>query len=568
VPRKAGRFKKLKPNQYKRICKRLDRAIRSESALRLPRDLAVKTLLTYCEVVKGKNLKDRREGKDHLQNYSDALQFAQYYCHKYCALSHGASITSEDISRAWVQCGRLFETMNQYVLLWDFLLMGISGQADVKFVRQKKLEFRYSQKVQKENAAASRYWGSPETPFDLVLAPESKYTGQELFDACDCSTEGGVLSYKITDEVFEDKMRVADLALQRYWSFEKDWDLGGYTVEEFRCVWKCLLSLSSIHRHLASHAGNVNPKYSEAFIDQFTRTQRYDVWAVEISEKLPSISRKNVELIIDDLIFDVSLLNRPDETIAQPFFRYSNGDLGLSYYQLLVSHPEETIFRVIQLKRKTLHSKLVNMREKTQTLRVANLVSGIVEHFDDFKVRHDGKNSNLDLLLVDRTAKFALSCELKWTMGPRWYRNLDTVRGTLGKGVSQSELCVDWVKTGPQSIAQRTGISSSDLRTFRVEGIVISQRSLSGVQLPKPQIPVVNELIIEVLQAKLPSKNLLCALWTTCKIGGYLPKEGVHYSLVDRQAKSVLGYSFMGRKTDAIHKLSFTRDDLEVFPCI
>lgn len=561
VPEKDRRFRRIR---LMRIYHRLNQRVLKEVALTLPRLRVVRALAVYCEVSYGQNLTAVQNGSDYIRNFVDALMFSQFYASKYCPEQDSEGLNNSAI---WKFIGRFFEIMKDFALFWDLLLLSFAGNASLKVRRQKILAFRPFSKLDRRLVPADKYWASPESHFDLLLVPDHRFSFGTLFEACaPWSSLSGVLNYTISTEVADEFRRLADMCLRRHWKFDPSWDLCGYTVADFREVWSALLILASVHRKLASHAANMTDFRKENYIDQYVRVQSKQHWYDDVAS-LVDTPRNRIELIINDLVFDVALLSRPDETPSQPFFKVGD-QLLLSPYVMKVAHPEETIFRVLHIRRRRQHSRLVNQRERLQIQRVSDIFSNLpVQVYDDFNVEHNGQRSNLDLLVVDVANRFALACELKWPMNPRWLKDADSTRNTLRKGIGQSLLCVDWLKTGPQSVLQRTGLTPDEWRNFRIEGIVISERALMGVFGEiDASIPLINERILELLLTPAHQCSL-CDLWLTAQNYGYLPVEGRHYEIFDPPQTKIFDYQFSRKRMDARELDEFTRAEIRVDRC-
>lgn len=530
--RRAYGFCILRKNKIRRIDKRLRRSLLRESIFLLPRQLALASFLLYAET----HTRAIAGQPNTPEAPSEVIQFGAFFIEQYCPEDN---LTVRITPRAWKAAGEFFERLRQYVIISDLLLMMYSGKVAVKSKRQKHLLLRYSETFLRRRAAAQLFWGSPANligpPRNVVLA---------ILDATFVLNHSNSfstlpdqrLSFSL-DQVARDSYAMnLHTLLRPDWEFSPDWPLGGYTVAEFRESWISLCSIAMAQIELARAYAHLHPTQAEFYLDQRLRITTRQDWITLISN-LSGVTQVSVAALVDDLTFDAYAVDRPDKTPPQVLFRISQDNLILSRTQLFSAHPEEAIARIVQVRRPQQFSQLTNTREAFQVNRVANLLPPNVQAFPSLPVNHQGRATNLDLLLVDTANRFALSCELKWPLGPQWLRSASTTRNTLHKGFSQSKLCVDWLCSQPMPlvIQQQTGIKPEAWSTYDIRPIVISNRVFSGnfTDDLDPSVPLINEQILATLSSA-PHNCSLGDIWQTAMDEGYLPREGQHYQIQNR----------------------------------
>lgn len=254
-------------------------------------------------------------------------------------------------------------------------------------------------------------------------------------------------------------------------------------------------------------------------------------WDEKLAD-LSGLSRHVVGLILDDLTYDAELYKdgrkQPDVTY-QPFFALRSRLLALSNQLVMLSNAERNLWDLISVIRPDVHSVLRNKKEiwwlKQLTPR---LESYGLRVFGPIKFAHNGRRSDIDLLLIDTKLRFGLGCQLKWLTHPDRIRDVKYTDDELLKGVRQAELSLEWLNSGANRLQDLTGIAANELAGYEFKAAVVSKNTLGSAWTYKPGIPVLSEQLFDwVLGA--PHHKSLRTLWQVGEERRYMPRRGKHY---------------------------------------
>src|SRR5262249_24750768 len=211
---------------------------------------------------------------------------------------------------------------------------------------------------------ADRFMGSPDSP---EVRRELVSSDQD-FDPGSLMTNIGVMphgregiKYYVPDSTFTRIAERQSRMMSPLWELDPSWDLGGYTIAQFRNFWIALRTLCEIH-HWACLLSGVEGGAQNSVVRRLQRRR----WENELARR-SALDKCIVATILDDLTYDPALYGphkqQPDVTY-QPFFPIGSGLLALSTWLVLLSNAERNIWHLVSIKRANLHAVLRNQKEK------------------------------------------------------------------------------------------------------------------------------------------------------------------------------------------------------------
>jgi hypothetical protein len=251
-------------------------------------------------------------------------------------------------------------------------------------------------------------------------------------------------------------------------------------------------------------------------------------WAEDLSQK-SGLTIETVDLILDDLIYDPELYQRGDaqaNIASQPFFPVGRGELALSNILVIPSDAERNIWELVSIKRQTDFSIVESGKEDlwTETELIPWLNGLGYEAWPQIKYLESAElHGDVDLFVLDRETKFALTIELKWLKGQHSLKDLGRINDKLEYAAEQAGRALKWLKTCPKQILQRTGLSTEEFSELHIEPLVVSRNSLSGPSIHSLSVPVINEFLMKLV-LDLPHKGSLRDLVRVARSRSYVPK--------------------------------------------
>ncbi len=263
-----------------------------------------------------------------------------------------------------------------------------------------------------------------------------------------------------------------------------------------------------------------------------------------------SLEQPAVSAILDDLTYDPGLYeggSKQAEVTCQPFFCLRAELLAVSNQLVMLSNAERNLWDLISIKRPDIHSRLRNQKEELWLREIAPSLEGYgLKSFDPMKLTHNGKQSDLDLLVLDTGRRFGLGLQLKWLNHPDRIRDVKYADKELQKGLGQAELALKWLNSRPAKLKQLTGLSSEDLESYEFRSAVLSKNTLGSTSTQRNGIPIITERILHWILGE-PHHRSLKALWHVGEEKRYMPIRGTHFSDHDAVAEFG-GVRFIGKK--------------------
>lgn len=457
---------KLRKEDLQDLDKEIDRSIGSETILSLPRDVALMNLLRafedYCRLF-AQGSADFRTVAPRLKQGQDGMQFAVDWIHSYCPPP--TAMDKFDVAtQTYLAANRLHEAAMRYSSVWDLMAQMHRGAAIGERVGNGAIRLEYADPDAEVFDTCSHLFASPDAPNLAQRLGElvEKLEPARLLDSIKIRRyPEGRIKYSVPDEMFQEIAEVQREVLVPRWELGNDWKLGGYTVSEFRQFWITLLTLCWIHHNVCFFSG-----VKGGALTSVVRMMSRHGWESEMIRR-SSLEEPIVRAILDDLIYDPRLYeagNKQAEVTCQPFFCLRAELLAVSNQLVMLSNAERNLWDLISIKRPEIHSRLRNKKEELWLEDIAPKLKAYgLKPFGPMKLVHNGKRSDLDLLVLDVERRFGLGLQMKWLNHPDRIRDVKYVDKELGKGLDQAELALEWLNSRPAKLRELTGLSLKDL---------------------------------------------------------------------------------------------------------
>ena len=473
----------------------------------------------------------------------DGLHFAVLWCFKHCPSANERPELSfkPTIARA----GRdLLQMASQYNDVCDLMSMmhrelgaGVvdsNGIIHVSVGRPDALLVLMAGRLTMRTAA-------PEARADIERAANC-FSRERFREAADVRRDGRrAIKYHVNRRLFDEVSVCQRAILAHSWDLDETWDLGGYTVRQFRDFWVALTSLAWIHSEACSATGS-NADVRDSVLLFKTR----DRWASDIS-KYAGLNGAVAEGILKDLTFDPSLYGagKPEPSLqCQPFIPLSANLLIVSGWLVRLTSPEAVLWHLLSIIRPTLHGELRNRKETFWR-------NGLIPKLRDHGLHASGpygfhcgsEGSDLDLLIVDEARSFAIATELKWFKPAEDVKDSQRDEKEISKGTQQAALALKWLQSAPDDLANRSGLAKDTLSRLDYRAMVLSKNTL-GTGSSIAGVPVVNEPLLDCTLGH-PHRKSLEALYRVAEDRRYLPQLGVHF-IARNIVSSFGGVRFIG----------------------
>lgn len=539
--------------KLKEIDEAIDSSIKELPLLQLDREVALVHLLSYYEkFVTHDSMEIASDIIDHniiIKNAQDGIDFAVQWIYKYCRNGHSHNLPRLR-PRLLNQARQLLDKAMDYSSIWDYmnLIHRDMCQANIDDVNTITLEMSDNYKL--ENDIINRFLNVVDTEDDIDTALDSFFetNPQELIEEIDYKFNGSRLVYEIPDSVYIKVAKSNYESKKHLHNLPPDWDLGGYTVKDFRHFYNCLRTKTFIHIQGCMVARAQRTEVSNLFM-----IQSREEWISEIMNCI-TIDKKTCEIIFDQLVYDYSLYetaNKSPDITYQPFVLLSNGKYLLVNSLVQQSNYERNQWELLSIINPDLHSILRNKKEEFWREELKELCKKLnLSAKGPFPFKCSQGRSDIDIILIDRENKTILLIELKWLTSPDRIKDVIYLSKELGKGLSQIELALFYVEEKKDEFATKVEIDENKISEYEILGLVMSKNSMGNGYTHQENIPIINERIFKWLLSEPHHKDIK-TLW---KIGDelrFMPKEGIHFRSKDTDS-SFGNYHFIAKQSGMI----------------
>ena len=532
---------------------RIDSHIGSFSVLRLRRPVVLLSLLRLYEdylrlaIPKIVDPDDVDSFMAERKNAQDAMQFAIPWAVERTPDPDPVDPVSLDLNKvAYEQCMPMFEGAKQYSHIWDAMVLMFQGRCRGERSAVETVVVSYSDSLASEFDVAGRFIAAPDPPgFRDRITYEASVIPELLRKIEPRDAGGGKVAYDLLPDAFELAKAMHRKILGHLSELDGDWDLGGYTVAEYREVWLGLVTFCFVHQLACWHSGALG-----GAAKSLVPVKTVPRWEKDLV-RWSGVCRAAVSQIITDLTFAAALYRRGEkrpDVSYQPFVPLSSKLLALSPSLVLDSNGERNLWDLVSIIRPRIHSGLRNHKERYWTSELVPWLENLgLRCVLGLPVSHRGKRTDLDLLVADPLRSFCLGFQLKWLTAPDRIRDVVYADRELIIGTDQAELSFQWLITKPDLLRQALGLTAAELAAMRFQVAVLSKNCLGsvGVYRHSPDIPVITERLLKWILGA-PHRASLEAAWHIARTRSYFPIAGVHYA--DEDFESTFGaVTFFGK---------------------
>jgi len=530
--------------------RKIDSSIATQSLLSQPRDIALVHLLRYFEdyvrLYAPKSL-GPESYQVALKNGQTGMHFAVQWIFRYCP-PPASQRRYETHDVTYRQAHDLLESAMDYSMIWDLLTMVWRKRAVAEREKDDTICIEYANQLMADGEMADRFIGTSDSPGLGVNFLNSTGTPHTFVQKIRAQSDNkGNVKYLVPASTFNEVARYWRKQASQLWELGEAWDLGGYTVSQFREFWIGLLTLCWIHFWACFSSGKQGGD-----LDNTVIILPLEDW----TERLVSncgLDAKTIDTILNDLTFDIGLykpnVKQPDVTY-QPFFPLHSDILALSNWLVLLSSHERNIWDLVSIKRPKIHSVLRNKKEQVWLEELKTLLKSYgLSSYGPINFTLGSQSSDLDLLVFDCSSKFGLCCQLKWLTTPDRIKDVQYTEKELNNGLTQAQLSLRWVTSLPVELQSLIGLSSHELGQYEFQALVLSKNTIGSGWIHLSGIPIVNERLLMWVLGE-PHRKSLRALWQIGEERRYLPKRGKHFRDEDIKV-SFANVNFLGKNMGA-----------------
>jgi hypothetical protein len=548
----------LSPDELGKLNDRLDENLHQQPLLLLSLESALHSLFLYVETL------PRNQGNVQNMALFQAVKICVYWIYQHCNTS------TQQLEIDFNKASQLLKSASNYSLVWDFL-SGSFDKANMPRLYQvedigglitfSRIDATRHAKAVTENLCHDKY----DFDFDdlqqqcnafvqsravsLVREANPRYVSNDYFQMGEPITFCRSLSQFLRTN------------FDHAWCLDPSWDLDGYSLGDFRTMLEAMQSQAKARRLIHSWMSEQNKGCT------FDRSLLPIAGKSALVHGLNLITRIDVarlEKIVDDLTLRKGHSFKLDDIPHLPFFQLSNGQLCWSLFFTEYMFAELTIWRVLNIIRKSSIDKHKDAKEVIQTDSIREKLIKQAQ----FRAEHVKTNvkvpkpydSEIDMLLLDEQDKFALVVQLKWIVPPIAVKNYQTDFSELTKGLKQADKSLRWLREKPEDAARQMSLPEPLLRSLEYEAVVVGRNSMGKSRLEYTSYPVINELIFRWYLVE--KKVSLRTFWNSVKQNLYF---AVNYSLEDTKEGEFNGIKFVGKDLAVIEYPEYGPDQLKVW---
>lgn len=551
--------------KLREIDKAIDSEIEKFPLLKRSRDEAIIHLTTvYERYVTFESIEATMNITGHnllAKNAQDGIDFAIQWIYKFCPNNSATNYKLKP--KILKEAKQLLDVSIEYSRVWDYMTLLFRDMCLAEITDDINITLSNNPEYRSEADIANRFLNSTDDLNSTINEIQTFLSSdpQSIMEELNFEYSNNNLVYTLSDSAYVQLYKVNQDAKKHLMELEESWDLGGYTVRDFRRFYFYLRSITTAHM-----MGCMSMKAQRKEVFNHCIKKSKDEWLKNIGECL-TIGEDERSKILSDLTYDSKLYGEgkkvPDITY-QPFIEMKDGSLLLFNSIVQQSSFERNHWDLISIIRPELHSKLRNAKEKWWRTDLEKFCSSIgLKTCGPIEFSFENSHSDIDLAVINDNNKVMLLLELKWLTSPDRIKDVIYVSEEIKKGLDQVEFSLKYFNNSKEEAAQKISINLEEFKSYKIFGLVLSKNSMGNGFTYDANVPCVNERIFRSILGE-PHKKTLEILWKVAKEQRYMPKENVHYKTGESQGE-LAGYKFtskdsgmfMIRQFDLINDFNF-----------
>jgi hypothetical protein len=249
------------------------------------------------------------------------------------------------------------------------------------------------------------------------------------------SVKGGDFSYVASKKLICLAIKSMNIYDDNIFTLPSNWNLGSYSIDEFRRMYKVILALSFIHllaRGLAAELGCA----ALGFYNGLIVISKTDL--IRKISIFSSVKEKTACQFVEELTYGEQGIKNPDPAL-QPLFKIENDTYILMPSLLLGSSAERNyivLMNRIPEKRQN-YLKLVQEKEICLKGKIQSEITLPSIHYYSGKPNWTNSLPDIDLAIISDKDKTVTCLELKWFICPSEPREVIEKSKEIQKGISQ-----------------------------------------------------------------------------------------------------------------------------------
>lgn len=482
-----------------------------------------------------------------LKQVQDASHFAMKWIYEHCK-ENSAYRERAYKAQSHIELFSVVQTAIEYSKAWDFMSMARREWLTLKELSDSQIILKYANEELSRYEAADHILGAPDVPDKREIAKHFFQPNQIeklISEGQPRENIKGSVSYNFPKHSYKDLHDLLAASKNHLWELNEQWDVGGYTVEDFRKFWNCLCALTMMHSLICLNSGSRGGAANSVVMIK----HKWE-WTAQLQE-LTSLSSEKIELIMHDLTYDSTVQSKAGKKNAdvtyQPIFPIDKTRLGISNFLVAMSNAERNLWDLLSITRPTIHSSLSTLKEEFWLLELERLFFDL-----DFLTRKNLKvvlgeeRTDLDLLVLDTRLRQGLVIQMKWRVAPDSIKDNTYTVNEFHDGMRQADLSLRWLNDNQQTLTSKLNLPANQLEGYEFKGLVLSKNNLGRTHKDFAEIPILNDRLLRWSMEK-QNKTTLFELWQLILEFKFAPEARIHYEEGDIEF-SLGGVAFVGEK--------------------
>lgn len=406
-----------------------------------------------------------------------------------CSEEKDSEFTNEVNTELYIKIGNLMDEAGKYRAICDaYILYSRKLSTATLYNNDKGIKFDYLKGKTGEIEAYDMMRGNIKknnainkfNPNDSKIKKASDKLIKNL------KVDNETVDYAITPDIWNGFYKLANLSVESSSELPGEWELDGFSLDEFKSVWKALLTLSIIHNTCCLKSGIKGGAINNCII-----IKKFDELVEEIA-KYTQLDIIKVNTILTLLTYNDHNDNKNMDIIWTPIIPLKNNFVAIPPNLIMIGNPERNLICLVNKVNSKAYSLISCKKEEY-------MIDDFKNHINKYKNIEFASTKKLpdplpdmDVVMFDKNTNVLLIGELKWLLQTDSIQEVCERDKDIKKGISQAGDIREYAEQNIDDVINRS-YNEKQFHPTKIYTCVITRNNIGTSKIEDSTIKVIDE---------------------------------------------------------------------------
>ncbi|NFF82336.1 hypothetical protein FC764_14025 [Clostridium botulinum] len=314
--------------------------------------------------------------------------------------------------------------------------------------------------------------------------PEMKKASDKLI--MNLKVDNETVDYVITSDIWNGFYKLADLSVESSSELPGEWKLDVFSLNEFKSVWKTLLTLSIIHNTCCLKSGIKGGAINNCVI-----IKKFDELVDEIT-KYTQLDITKANTILQLLTYSEHNDNKNMDVIWTPIIPLKNNFVAIPPNLIMIGNPERNLICLVNKVNSKSYSLVSCKKEESMIEDFKNHINKYTNIEFAYTKKLPDPLPDMDIVMFDKNSDVLLIGELKWLLQTDSIQEVCERDKDIKKGISQASDIREYAEKNIDDVINRS-YYEKQFHPTKIYTCVITRNNIGTSKVEDSTIKVIDE---------------------------------------------------------------------------